>query len=109
MQFYFAETPTLRLKVSCTVRRGHPGCHTLPNGDPGYPPEPDELQMESILVEKFFGGQWCDTGIDLLGWLWEDEDETPLTKLAEEAYNKWDEYEDRMRREAYERSFPEDV
>lgn len=31
---------------------GSPGIHTLPNGDPGYPPEPGELDLTSAEVYK---------------------------------------------------------
>lgn len=29
-----------------------PGCHTMPNGDPGYPDEPDVLEIAAPFVES---------------------------------------------------------
>ena len=42
---------------------GRPGVHTLPNGDPGYPDDPDELTIQAIEIEG------DKTGIDLIGIL----------------------------------------
>lgn len=36
------------LEIDCTYRPGDPGCRTLPNGDPGYPPEAPEVEIHSI-------------------------------------------------------------
>jgi hypothetical protein len=31
--------------------RGRPGVHTMPNGDPGYPDDPDELEIISVVID----------------------------------------------------------
>lgn len=36
----------LEIDASCTP--GDPGCHTLRNGDPGYPPEPPEAEILKV-------------------------------------------------------------
>lgn len=42
----YTETGTLKM---------YPGCHTLPNGDPGYPDEyEDDLQVDEDMVEELF-------------------------------------------------------
>lgn len=30
--------------------KGRPGCMYLSNGDPGYPPEPDELEIYAVML-----------------------------------------------------------
>lgn len=32
--------------IEYIILKGSPGCHTLPNGDPGYPPEGDEVEFD---------------------------------------------------------------
>lgn len=41
------------VKVSFTVSWGHPGCWYQRNGDPGFPPEPSEI--DDITVETING------------------------------------------------------
>lgn len=36
------------LEVSCNITPEDPGCWTLPNGDPGYPGSPAEVEITSI-------------------------------------------------------------
>lgn len=36
------------LDVECSYLPPDPGCHTLPNGDPGYPGAPAEIEIERI-------------------------------------------------------------
>lgn len=36
------------LAIDFDYTPGRPGVRTLPNGDPGYPDEPDELDIEDI-------------------------------------------------------------
>lgn len=38
----------------CTVTFGRPGVHTLSNGDPGYPADPDEVWIDSIDGHEHF-------------------------------------------------------
>ena len=46
-QFYFEED-TLKITGFCTP--GDPGCRYLPNGDPGNPPEPDEVEDIKVMI-----------------------------------------------------------
>ncbi len=41
---------TYSLEISFDYSPGSPGVHTLPNGDPGYPDEPDELEITEIIL-----------------------------------------------------------
>jgi hypothetical protein len=36
------------IDVSFDYEEGDPGVHTYPNGDPGYPPSPEELIVSSV-------------------------------------------------------------
>lgn len=45
---YLELAGTFDLDVACTYRRGTPDVHTLPNGDPGYPGDPTELEIHGI-------------------------------------------------------------
>jgi len=53
-----------QIEVKFDYTPADPGVHTLPNGDPGYPPSPEEVEIISIhwgdtdvtdLVFEFFG------------------------------------------------------
>ena len=38
--------PALReIDLDCTYVAGDPGCHTMRNGDPGWPPSPAEVKI----------------------------------------------------------------
>lgn len=39
----------LRIALICTSR-GDPGCMYMSNGDPGYPPEPAEFELDTVHV-----------------------------------------------------------
>lgn len=67
--FHTLEQGDLRLRVDYTYYPGSPGCHTLPNGDPGYPPEPSEIDLQSVEIERQINGVWVRQGIELCGWL----------------------------------------
>ncbi len=41
---------TYSLEISFDYSPGSPGVHTLPNGDPGYPDEPDELEITDVTI-----------------------------------------------------------
>jgi hypothetical protein len=90
MIFYFAEINDLRLKVTFEYRPGTPDVMYLPNGDPGYPGEPPELNIESVVIEKKVDNLWTDTGIDIYQWLYDDADETPLSRLSAAAIEHWE-------------------
>jgi hypothetical protein len=47
--------------------KGCDGLWTLPNGDPGYPPEPDELEIVDIILTK---GKLMDLLYEFKGWDW---------------------------------------
>ncbi len=56
------------LQITCDVRyrlsAGSPGCHTLPNGDPGYPPDPPEIDSVSFWPHKVVGtGEWSNIAV----------------------------------------------
>lgn len=44
------EMGELTLEVEATYRPGTPDVHTLPNGDPGYPGDPPELDIDSVTL-----------------------------------------------------------
>lgn len=52
--------------VTCFLTKGDPGCHTMRNGDPGWPPSPAECDIESIKLQ----GLGKQPGIDLDPILW---------------------------------------
>jgi len=108
MHIYYAETDTLRLKVTFDYTPGTPDVMYLPNGDPGYPGDPDELAIESIVIERKGSAGWWTTDIDLLGWLWDDDDETPLSKLSAAAIEAWEDEQVKLQDERDERAYPED-
>lgn len=37
-------------EVEYIIHRGASGLHTLPNGDPGYPDDADELEIVSVIT-----------------------------------------------------------
>lgn len=37
-------------KATYTITPGRPGMHTLPNGDPGYPDDPDEIEVHEVIT-----------------------------------------------------------
>jgi hypothetical protein len=40
--------PAPTFEVECSYRPGTPHVYTLPNGDPGYPGDPDEVEIDRI-------------------------------------------------------------
>lgn len=38
------------LDIAFDYSPGYPGVNTLPNGDPGYPDEPDELEISDVSI-----------------------------------------------------------
>ena len=38
--------------IDYTVIPGSPGCHTLPNGDPGYPEDPATVELTAYRVKE---------------------------------------------------------
>jgi len=41
----------LEVEVEGNIYPGHKGVHTLPNGDPGYPDEPAEVEITDITLD----------------------------------------------------------
>jgi hypothetical protein len=55
------------MKVEIEYHSGRPGRWYMPNGDPGYPPEPDEIEILDVLVDgKPLEGIERETVIDFL-------------------------------------------
>lgn len=50
MKEYSADVPLddVMLRVCFTMTPGHPGCMYLSNGDPGFPPEPNEIEIIDV-------------------------------------------------------------
>ena len=72
-----------RRKVRVEVERGDPGCRTMRNGDPGWPPTPDDVEVMEV------------DGIEV-----EDLTQEELDKIDEQVWEEveWEEHD----REAFE-------
>lgn len=58
--------PHFRLRVRYSYQPGRPEVRTLPNGDPGYPADPPELEVtECLLYLRDIAGGWLSTAVDL--------------------------------------------
>lgn len=69
------EQGDFRLQVAYDYSPGTPDVMHFSNGDPGYPGDPEELDIISVEIERKVDGQWQRTGIDLMGWVFEPGDE----------------------------------
>lgn len=38
------------VRIEYTITPGYPGRMYLSNGDPGYPPEPDEVEIDRVII-----------------------------------------------------------
>jgi hypothetical protein len=56
--FHYPLSPTLRLTTPYTYYPGTPDVFYLPNGDPGYPGDPPELDYGPVHLEALQGGGW---------------------------------------------------
>lgn len=55
-----------KLVIYFDYGRGSPGCHTLRNGDPGYPDEPEALEITDVQVWiRSASAAWMNTGASL--------------------------------------------
>jgi hypothetical protein len=54
-----------KLVITYNVEKGEPGRQSMDNGDPGYPEEPYEIQVEEVRVWMMTDKGWLDTGITL--------------------------------------------
>lgn len=61
---------------SYTYSPGRPGCNYLPNGDPGYPPEPAEVEIYSIRDKQY--------GVDLMELVSDEEYARLQVQIIEE-------------------------
>lgn len=51
VNFFFSverDGQEIELEIDASCSPGDPGCHTLRNGDPGYPPEPPEAELIKV-------------------------------------------------------------
>jgi len=91
-QFDYAMGPFAKLVICFDYSKGSPGCHTRPNGDPGWPPEPEEVEITDVQVWALnsLSGAWVHTGVSL------PEEVTDGDWIEEKAW----EYIERQREEA---------
>lgn len=68
-------TGETELRVHYLFRAGHSGCMYLRNGDPGFPPEDDEIELDYVQRERWVDGKpvWVlvtpqDDADDLIEW-----------------------------------------
>ena len=54
----------VEIQVEVSYTPGDPGCRTMRNGDPGWPPSPAEVEIESGLVNV--DGRWIDLDLSKL-------------------------------------------
>ena len=59
--------PTAKLVICFDYDRGSPGCMYLRNGDPGYPPEPECVEITDCQVwhRADQRSPWINTGVSL--------------------------------------------
>lgn len=78
-----------KVLVTYAYYPGHPGRHTMPNGDPGYPPEPAETEIHAARVWLYDpeSKTWNNSGVDLFALNLFDG-----TKLGEELDEALDEH-----------------
>lgn len=65
----------LEFEVVASATKGSPGRMYLPNGDPGYPDEPGEFEMEEAYLSGVDMGEFlqCVTVGELNGWQYLEE------------------------------------
>ncbi len=68
-----------KLVICFDYDKGDPGCHTQRNGDPGWPSEPESVEITDVQVWKRADktAPWVNLGISL------DEDITDNDKLEQ--------------------------
>ena len=54
-----------KLVVEFDYDRGDRGCHTMSNGDPGWPEEPASVEITDVQVWVKTDGKWATTGVSL--------------------------------------------
>lgn len=84
MKAHNVKTITIELEVEVEFNfyPGSPGRMYMPNGDPGYPPEPDELEVLSVALTTAEGKA------DILPYLTEAYVEELETRLLESSYDE---------------------
>jgi hypothetical protein len=85
------------VKATFTVAWGHPGCWYQRNGDPGFPPEPDEIDDVKLVSIDGVPVDLCepDTIVAVMEKLTHDYEELMLAEAAEQRAD------DRERAEEY--------
>ena len=56
-----------KLVIAFDYSKGRPGCRTRSNGDPGWPEEPEEVEVTDVRVwtRADTSAPWVDTGVSL--------------------------------------------
>ena len=57
--------PVAKLVICFDYDKGDPGCHTQRNGDPGWPEEPESVEITDVQVWHQIDGKWANTGVSL--------------------------------------------
>ena len=52
-----SETETVYV-IECGLTKGDPGCHTMKNGDPGWPPSDPECEIEMVMLNGGVVDNW---------------------------------------------------
>lgn len=56
--------------VTYTFQKGDPGCMYQRNGDPGWPPEPPEIEIVEVRVQKDQVPAWFALAVEQSGSVW---------------------------------------
>ena len=78
-------------QVEFDFLRGAPGRWYMPNGDPGYPDEPDELEVNSIVIDGVEQEQLPVESLDIIEqacWDWIVDHWQSIEADREENYSR---------------------
>lgn len=75
---YDADDNETIYEITCGLTKGSPGCMYLPNGDPGYPPEPPECDIETVKLN----------GVEVKEWEFLIPDQKSFDAIADAAFKK---------------------
>ena len=75
-------------QVEFDFLRGAPGRWYMPNGDPGYPDEPDELEVNSIVIDGVEQEQLPVESLDIIEQACWDWVEDHWAAMAEQHYER---------------------
>ncbi len=94
--FYLPLDPAYRLRIDFNYSPARPDVYYLPNGDPGYPGDPEEFDLAIPVLEARSGNRWSPTGFPmhvLDGVLdWERIEDAARDFLEADASRAADEY-----------------